>query len=94
MCMERVRKEAEVGGPDCTARLLSSTSSTDEVLPRRQFPPAVCLSPGLPVPWPGSGEAFGPRAAQPSFQLTFLCPFMPQEVPKLLEGRAWESHIS
>lgn len=46
--MERVRREAEEGGPSRDARLLSSTSSsTDEALPRGQLPPAACLSPDL-----------------------------------------------
>lgn len=49
------------------------------------------LLPACPLAWL---KAFGPPAAQPSFQLTFPCPFMPQEAVGLLEGRAWESHIS
>lgn len=49
--------------------------------------PTCCL----PVPCPGS-EAFGPHTDQPSFQLTFPYPFTPQEVFRLLEGRAQELH--
>lgn len=61
MYTEGVR-EAKLGGPSSATRLLSSTSSsTGEVLPREQLPPAACLSSGLA--W-----------EKPSFQLTFLCP--------------------
>lgn len=79
-CPERVRREAELGGPGDGARPPSPTSSPDKALPRRWFPPAACLSPGL------AQEPSGPQAAQPSFQLTFQCPFMPQDVFRLLEA--------
>ena len=79
-CPERVRREAELGGPGGGARPPSPTSSLDKPLPRRRFPPAACLSPGL------AQEPSGPQAAQPSFQLTFQRPFMPQDVFRLLEA--------
>lgn len=65
--------------PGCRAPLLSRGSA-------KRTAPTCCL----PVPWPGS-QAFRPHTAQPSFQLTFSYPFMPQEVWGLLEARVWES---
>lgn len=79
-----VRQEAQVGGPGCTARLLSSTSASTDGFCQGD---SSQLLPACPLAW--LRRSLQASSTRLFFQLTFLCPFMSQEVSKLLEGRAW-----
>ena len=84
MCAKWVRQDAEVGGPGCTARLLSSTSASTDGFCQGD---SSQLLPACPLAW--LRRSLQASSTRLFFQLTFLCPFMSQEVSKLLEGRAW-----
>ena len=70
-CAERVRQEAEVGGPGCTARLLSSTSASTDGFCQGD---SSQLLPACSLAW--LRRSLQASSTRLFFQLTFLCPFM------------------